>query len=189
MKYERLVEALRGINHRIENEMNPFVTNILDEARESPRAAVDIWIGPDAMISEKAAYLLIDMDDLAIVPLLESSKRLTSTQRAWLLRAIVDAELRLRDMIVARIDEMLDDKNPVLLKDHGGHTEEPPPPMRVCDEAYVQMRRLINIAEDEEAYYKNADAFLGLTDDEKDVEITNARELRIWTKFFEASDI
>lgn len=185
MKYEQLIEALRGIDHRKHDEMDFFSKNIVDKARESARAAVDIWIGPDVTMAEKAAYLLIDMEDLAIIPLLEAPDTLTNTQLAWLLRVVVNAELRIRNVVVAKLDEMLDDKSNVPLPKDEEPIEEPPPPRRVCDEAYVLMRQLINFGETEETYYMNVEAFLNLSDNEKDVEIRKARDSRIWSQLIE----
>jgi hypothetical protein len=60
--------------------------------------------------------------------------------------------------------------------------EEQPPPIRVCDEAYLQLRRLLNIEEGDPQYFLNARAFLNLGNAEKDAEIHRARKSRGWSR-------
>jgi hypothetical protein len=185
MERNYLIEALNRVDSTKRAEMDSLIELLANESRETARAAVALWVESDAIRASKAASLLIGFGDLAIIPLLEAPNPPNSSQRVWLLRAVVEAELDLRGLIVARLDRMLDDKSPVPLPEDQGPIEEEPPPRRVCDESYVLMRKLVNFTESPEKYYMNVEAFLNLTNDEKDAEILKTRESHIWTQLIE----
>ena len=60
--------------------------------------------------------------------------------------------------------------------------EEAPAARRVCDEAYLQLRRLLNPRESVERYHLNASAFLQLSTEEKENEIRKARKSRMFSE-------
>ena len=57
---------------------------------------------------------------------------------------------------------------------------------RICDEAYLALRRLLAHDEDEMAQERNAHEFLALEDEAKDAEIRRARESGAWTNWLSA---
>ena len=64
--------------------------------------------------------------------------------------------------------------------------EEKPAPRRICDEAYLMYRRLLNTRESEEDYLVNRRIFLKQTDDDKDREIFFARKSRRFHDYMES---
>ena len=98
----------------------------------------------------------------------------------------IDLQLSLRQRIVAALDPLLEDREIVPAPDVPGPIEEVPPPCRICDEAYLALRRLLAHDEDEMAQERNAHEFLALEDEAKDAEIRRARESGAWTNWLSA---
>jgi hypothetical protein len=58
----------------------------------------------------------------------------------------------------------------------------------VCDEAYLQLRRLMNTTESEDSYLLNESIYLQLDFDERDEEIIEAKVSGKWDRWFDESD-
>ena len=181
MKPDQYIAELSRIDGADRAKFDALAKRVSDDARGTARAAVGIWAGPDIALSAKAARLLAGLDDLAIVPLLEMQATVSSREQTWRMRQIVRTHLELREEIAAMLDLMLDDRNIVPPQEVEGPVEEDPPTQRVCDVAYVQMRRLLHLAETKDEYYPNIDSFLHLDFEERDKEILKARKSRTWT--------
>ncbi len=148
---------------------------ILADAWKGARAAVEVWRGPEAKAAHNALVVLSQLGELAVAPLIEASSPRTGRERIWLLRTIAEAGIGLRAKIIARVEAALDDRELVHPPKPVGPCEEPPRPHRVCDEAYVQLRRLVGPAESEEDAVIQAWLFLKLDEAAKDAEIAKAR--------------
>ena len=95
----------------------------------------------------------------------------------------VDLQLSLRRRIVAELDPLLTDREIVPEPAVPIPTEEEPLPCRVCDEAYLALRKLLAHDEDEMTQELNANEFLAQGDEAKDAEISRARESGTWTNW------
>ncbi len=91
--------------------------------------------------------------------------------------------LSLRQRVIAALEPLLEDRTPVPQPDLPFETEELPPPRRVCDEAYLALRKLLAGEEDERTGEQNAYEFLAREEEERDVEIRRARTSRTWTNW------
>ena len=150
------------------------------EARAAARYAVANLAASDRKVAGSAIAVVIRLKDLAIVPLLDAPEASEADDRVWRIENMVDAQLELRQRIVGRLPKMLDDPTAVPIGS-GGVAETAPPPRRVCDDAYVLLRRLLNTAESAEQQHASTNAFLALPDDRKDEQIRNARN-GTWTR-------
>lgn len=170
------------IEARLRESTAPLASQLgeaLRERQRSPvRAAVRLWTGPDPALSDRAMAFLLTLEDLAIAPLLEARPP-TANDRVWALTMAVDAESALRRRLIAAIDVALDDKTPVVVAVHHP-VEEVPPPRRVCDEAFLLMRSVVQLGEDLIDSQAEGGMFLALTDAEKDAVIARARASSVW---------
>ena len=66
-----------------------------------------------------------------------------------------------------------------------GIVEEKPIPRRVCDEAYLMLRKLLSYKEDEESLMTNERLFLRMTNEEKDKEIERLKSSKEWISLSE----
>jgi len=178
---------LNRIDENDEEALENLSQKVLKEVRTPLEAIIRIWSLPDKNSSAKAAFMIDELGELAIGPLLTVDTSKDVPKQIWRISAIVEAELALRTKIAAHLDKLLDDKTPVPMPDFGP-IEEPPPPRRVCDEAYTAMRQLLNVTESREQQFMNIEEFLHLPDKEKDAEISKVRKLKKWTEFLEDAE-
>jgi len=102
------------------------------------------WASDDAALADNAYGFLQGVEDLAIVPAIEQplpKDPKSAAQALWLLG---EGEPELRRKILLRVNALLDDARelPVEPKQVGSAH-------RVCDEAYVSLRRLVVFPEPE----------------------------------------
>lgn len=179
------IQRLTALNPDDDAGMTTLAQAVMNDAREPARAAMQLRMAAEAALANKAAILLSRIEEAALIPLLEPTGAQNSLQAVWLLRVGVNVELELRKGIVKFLHGMLDDKRRVPIPKNAGPMEETPPPLRVCDEAYMQMRRVLNLQEKQDQYFMNTRAFLNLPEAKKNEEIQKAKQLGIWTQLVE----
>ena len=195
MNRTQLTRELGELSGTQGTEMQALVTRLTAEARESAKAAIALWqagtpetfeaVRANPGLSDKAAALLVELNDLATIPLLDAPDPSGVVERVWVLRGAVGAQLEVRERILARLDRMLDDRTPFPPRQNAGPIEEPEPERRACDEAYVLMREFISFGESELTQLMNIEAFLHLPEEERDEEIRKAKGTRTWTQLVE----
>lgn len=99
--------------------------------------------------------------------------------RSWSLTQQVEIELHLRGQLVHRLIEALGDKREVM-QPRTIPQEIPPPPLRVCDEAYLGLRRLLHPEEDQVGFSVDADGYLAMPFDVRDQAIAKALAAKTW---------
>ena len=180
MTQNELVEAMRRLSPSQRAELSALAKSVVRDSRALPRAAAAHLSDPDPNLAGNAMSLLIDTEDLATVPMLEAPEPQDAYDRVARLTVAVDSQVELRRTIADRLKQMLDDKRPMNYE-KGPIVEEATPQSRVCDEAYVLLRRLLNATEDREKQDSNARIFLRLPEARKDIEIRKARSSQRWT--------
>ncbi len=185
MTSEQLLEMLRRADVEQPNDMQTLALAVRNQSRELTRTLVREWVSPDSVMSRKAALVLSLCEELGIAPLIDSRDSMNPTQQQWRLTTAVESELRLRQRILDRLDWLFDDRSLIPLPDLQGSMEEPVVQRRVCDDAYLLMRRMLNPQEGPLQSSMNARAFLALSSKEKDAEIEKARRGHTWSKFVE----
>ena len=183
MTREQFYERFLRLSDTDQPGITALANEILDEAREPVRAAVEIWAGANPDMERKAAAVLGEVDEIGFVPLTEHGEPPDPQHSVWFLRMTGASFLGLRARLIAVINRMLDDRRrPPARPMAGPPMEENPPIPRICDEAYLVHRQLLNFAESREQYYTNARAFLALPDDKKDEEIQNLKKSNTWKR-------
>jgi hypothetical protein len=146
--------------------------------RRAARAAVDIYLAADPDTSRKAQRLLTDLQDLAILALIEREAP-NPVARQWMLRTAVEAEGALRRTVLAGLESLLEDTRPLANSIPRG-AEGVPPRRRLCDAAYLEIHRVVHFGESLDAERASADRLLFATDDERDAIILAARTSKTW---------
>ena len=188
MTSEQLVESLRKIDPQQEAEFDSLAMAVRNQSRELTRTLVRVWSGSDPVMSRKAERLLAQSEELTLGPLSESRDSVGAVERVWRLRSLIEGELQLRERLLSRLDPLLEDRSPVPMPAPPGDAEEPVLPRRVCDEAYLLVRRMLNPQEGPLTFQLNSRAFLGMSDKDKNAEIEKARTSRKWSQFIEPID-
>lgn len=152
-----------------------------------PGQAVDLSVGSDEAAAVDARRLIYWLQELAVRPLAEAAQPPLAEQRVALAASAVDGELGSRRKVIARIDALLSDARPLAARPQAA--EHAFPPMRVCDEAYLFMRRMVKLEEaavDEAAL---ADAFVKMPVAERAVRIRRARESKPWRRALTGQEV
>jgi len=156
---------------------------VVDDARAPVRAAVEQWVTNPAQAA-KARTVLGELEELAFVPLTERGDPADPRQRVWLLRTAGRSHSEFRAKLVAMITRMLEDRRrPAPRPSSETKPEESTAPSaipRVCDEAYLAHRQLLNFAESTEDYAATENAFLALPEAKRDEEIQRLKQSRTW---------
>ena len=187
MTGDELTGALRRLDSHDRAGIDRLASAVMEQVRSPLRSVVELALSSDKDLSGKARSLLSEVDDLAIVPLLDTAEPDDPFLRVWQMNTLMSAHLELRDKVVVKLDLMLADKTSIPWR-----TIEPfeglPKPSRVCDEAYLVMRRLLNAREEKMQFLRESEAFLSLSDKEKDAEILKAKKSRVWTNLLGEED-
>lgn len=170
-----------------EKKIEELASTLRSNAAATPSAAVQVLLGSDAAAATNARRLLSQLDELAVRPLLEANPS-SADHRAELLQLAVASELAMRRKVMARLEVLLDDRASVEVY-ASPSSERKPPPRRVCDEAYVLMRRLVHYGEPEDDAHVDINLFLNAPDDFKDERIREARSSGVWNRPITAQDI
>ncbi len=181
----RIETAIRELDPNDDDELNNIARAIQEESRQSPRKVVEVLHSENKEDSKRAALVLMNIGDLAITPLLESIDSGNAESLVWDMEMAVSIQLENRNRVVRILDQMLLDKRYLKEPEPPLKVEGTPPSRRVCDQAYLMMRKLFAIQEDEEELLTNTDVFLDMSDEQRDAEINRAKETRKWISLVE----
>jgi hypothetical protein len=182
MNSQQLAKRFAEIGPKARDQLDALVGAIEFEARQSARSAAQLWLHGDPVQTERAEYVLAGIDELAITPLLDGPRPATSDSCYWLLQLLVDDVVELQKKIVTRLHEALGDRRPLPPPAVYEPVEESLPARRVCDEAYLLLRRLLVLSEDALKQIMNAEAFLHLPVKDKDAAIARFINTGVWAR-------
>jgi len=156
--------------------------NEIAHSRQMARLATKIWAKGDKDLAAAAFSFLLQVEDIALVPVLEGPVRDEPRAVSQVMRLLTTVESSLRRRIVERIDPWLDDKRPVAQPPKVLPIEGTVRERRVCDEAYVAMRRLVHFGESELAQMVDEDQLYDLDESQRDAAIARARASNTWQR-------
>ncbi|UCF85626.1 MAG: hypothetical protein JSV50_08345 [Desulfobacteraceae bacterium] len=183
--YENIETAIKKLDLHNDKGVTSIARKIKEESWTDPRKVVNILHSANKDEAKKAALVLLSIDELAMTPVLDSIFRKIPEKYVWDMDILVSNQLRIRAKIVKALNEMLLDKRILEDPDEPVELEEAPPSRRVCDDAYIMMRRLFAYEENDEELTTNIDVFLDMTDEERDAEIDRAKNEKKWTSLVE----
>lgn len=159
---------------------------LLAESRENGQRAVALWRSAGAEVADRMRGVLVEMAEQTILPLLKAVPMQEPRDTVWLLRRATEQFLDLRTAVRDRLIGLLDDHTLVPLAPRRGPSEVDPPPVRICDEAYLQLRRILNLGESVEDKVVNSDVFLSQLDfAERSIEIERFKKSGEFRNFVE----
>jgi hypothetical protein len=180
-----LIRELRALDVDDPHALDRLVERIRAESLKAPKEAVSLWLTGDESDSERASDMISELEELVLTPLLHVCGESEPIQQIHIMAMAVDIQLALREKMVVRLDRLLDDRTPLPEPELPESIEEEPFQVRVCDEAYLLMRKLLKFSENEVNYELNSDEFMDLSEEEKDAEIRKARTSETWTSWVE----
>jgi hypothetical protein len=181
-----LESVLKLIEER-ESETENVAAKLLAEARQDPRAVVEFCLSSNQALASAAQNLLLNLEETIIVPAIEA-KPVKRDDGVWLAQVAVEAELGLRKRLAAHLKSLLDDKTLLPPRQKGRHVEQSEPPVRVCDQAYLELRRILNLGESRRSQILEAGRYLELTFDERDPHIQRLKRTQQWSNLLEEGE-
>jgi hypothetical protein len=182
-----LERTLKKLIEEREGEAENAAAELLAEARQDPRAVVEFCLSSNQALAAAAQNLLLNLEETIIVPAIEA-KPVIPDDRVWLAQAAVEAELSLRKRLAEHLKSLLDDGTLLPPRQKGRHVEQSEPPVRVCDQAYLELRRLLNLEESRRSQILEADRYLELTFEERNPHIQRLKTTQQWSNLLEEGE-
>ena len=185
MSEKSIVSRLREIKVMENDKLDSLSKDIIDKSREDANELVNILHAGKDEESKKASIVLMSIGDLSITPLIESIDSNNADNYAWEMDIILSQHIQTRNKITLILNSMFLDKRQLKGPEFKGVVEEKPIPRRVCDEAYLMLRKLLAHQEDEEVLMANERMFLNMSNEEKDKEINRLKSSKEWISLSE----
>ena len=182
-----LRDRLRALRPDDEAGIRALADDLLAAALADARLLLTLareGTAPERDVGERAFARL---GTVGLVPLLDRTREAPPAEPhalAWDVQTLVELQLDARAQLVPLLNTALLDARPIPQPDLPAWIEEAPIPRRVCDEAYLALRRLLAFEPEEDAMLE-ADLFLNRSDDDRDAEIDRLRKTRAWISLVE----
>jgi len=180
MENSNISSILKSLNPEDEKGLEALAERVVLKAREETRNVINIMHSGNKIEADKASSVLLNLGDLVLSPILDSLDSDNAGNYIWEMETVVSLQLRNRSKIATVFNDMLLDDRTLKKPDFFGEVEEEYIIRRVCDEAYLMMRSLLALEEDEEEQFINEDIFLNMSDEEKDNEISRVKSTKKW---------
>lgn len=185
MKREEFRNELLQLRPNDRTRLDELALRIQKNSRECVEEAVIIWKEKNTEMSWKAGYILSRLEDLVMIPLIDTGQPSDILQRVWRIEYLADVQLSLRERIVTLLKSMFKDKTIVPFRTGPGAVEEPPEEKRVCDIAYNLVRKLIHFGESGEDHTLNESLFYEADFEQRDIIIDKFEKSQIWIDLVE----
>ncbi len=177
---QQFIDQLKSLEGAQQPVQDAFTEQQKSEARVAGRAAVKAWATGDEQLAEQAFSFLVDFEELSLHALLEGPLPDDPLSVARSMRLLVHRESVIRRRLVEQLEKWLDDKRPVPEPRLPPGTEDQVGEHRVCDEAYVAMRRVVHFSDDDVKQLVDEGRLYHLPDALRDEQILKARATRSW---------
>jgi hypothetical protein len=177
--YKGIEASVRELDPNDEAQIDSLAEFIRGRALKDVLKVLEIMRGEDEDAADRAGYVVAELGNLPLRPILDSLDIEQPQDALWEMRQVLKMHVEDRSQIVSRLKELLEDKSLLPSPFPPGQAEEDPVERRVCDEAYLMMRLLLAI-EDEDAAKENEEVFLDMSDEERDREIERLKNSGEW---------
>jgi hypothetical protein len=154
---------------------------IVEEARRAPAAVLDATTARGRGSAVNPTYLLLQLDDAATGVLRERLADCSSARRRQYILWLLDAHRRQRGRVLVRLEALLDERRPLAPPDLPRNGDARKPPRRVCDDAFLIMRRLLAVPQIEDSAGAD-EAFLEMSLPDRNREIAARRSSQRWSE-------
>jgi hypothetical protein len=166
MKREELLKRLAAGD---DAGLRSLAGEITAESLDAPRAMVHAWATGADDAAGKACLVALQMQEFIIEPALDECDAAAGARRVTVLDAAVQALLPLRRHALRQLDVLL--KDTTVLSAEGETPKKGEAAARVCDAAYVHIRRLARVSDPAAAKLHTEAEFVALSYAERDQEL------------------
>jgi hypothetical protein len=180
MDSREFLSAVKSLNVENDKQIDSLAGVIKKQAREHLSALIEMLHSGNAQDVRRARALILNLDDLPFQSLLDSPPPDSAGLLVWDLQTAVDIHMGDQSKLTQRLISLLDDKCSVPQPPVPPEVEEKPIPRRVCDEAYLMLRKMLS-SESSEDFMANADIFIrDMTDRQRDRAIEEFKKTKQW---------
>jgi hypothetical protein len=158
---------------------------LADETLDAPKAVVHLWATGERAASRKAGSVVLDLEEFAVRPMLSEFDSSSLTWRLRFMDAAVETELRLRTLVLKKLDGLLGDATVVPGSELTRSLEPGAKPVRVCDESYVWVRRVVKVEDPKDGFGSEGE-FLKLDHAARTKEIQRWKRSPAWAELLGA---
>lgn len=185
MEEKNIASRLKEIQITENDKLDNLSKEISASSRKDVFELIKILHGSNKEESQKASMILMSIGDLSISPIVDSVDTANPDNYVNEMDISLSLHLQNRSKMSKHINSMLLDKRELKGPQLKGVVEEKPPTRRVCDEAYLMLRKLFAFKEDEESLMTNERLFLSLSNKERDEEIDRIKSTEEWVSLSE----
>lgn len=149
----------------------------VEESRRRVQAVGEVLASENLQERRKARAVLNDLEEL-VLPWLTSTQKLRPEDEAWRLRTLAEESSNWQRKAAQAIERQLANRTRLPV-DPEARSEEPPPTLRICDEAY---RAMLILLQGNEVADRNMPSYLQSTEARRDVLIQSQRQSASWRK-------
>lgn len=180
-----IAQQLKALRAGDDKAARALARSITAAGEAKLRELIAVLHGSDKTETGKAAGVLLEAELPAFPAVIEGLQAEPLDGLIWDIQLLGDLVLGARARLIEKLDALSEDQRDVPVGDGPSPRDEKPLPRRVCDEAYLILRRLV-AHEPEDAGYLNSRLFLKLSIEQKDQEIFFAKRERRFTRFDES---
>ena len=186
-----LIPAIKTLDVNDTKRVDSLVASVRNSSLEQPRQIIALAKTKDLdeETLERTRLVLLQLGDVAFAPILDMLTTESPDALVWDLQAAMGFHRANQARLLRRLETLIGDKRQLTPREQGPFTEEKIPNRRVCDEAYLMMRQLLAM-EDEESAMVNARIFIySMTDAERDREIMRLVKSKTWVALTEQAGV
>ena len=170
------------------DQLDALSREIMIEAVKPLRDVAAVWASGSGDGREKAAAVLQAAGEYAIRPWLAAFGDVPAGRRLEGAEPVLELYHAAQERVIRVLRPMLDDTTPIPPPTFVDMSEEKRPATRVCDEAYLLLRRLLKTDEEQDVRTLVEHVYLHLPSAKRDVEIRRYREKCEWSPLAETDE-
>jgi hypothetical protein len=181
----KTVHRLKAMSRDKRDRLDAFTHEIRQRSLGQVTDLIQIWMTGDTNMVWKSAYILARLGSVVIDPLLETGTPRDPQRHAWRMKRLTRLQLERRDAIIDEFFKQLDNQTLIPSPVVTTHVEDPVVDQRICDLAYLQLRRLLNTAETLDEQLETAHIYNRLEPEQRDQMINAFKKQGVWMNLIE----
>ena len=141
------------------------------ECRTPSRVVLDSWVSSPQSLGIPCATVCTELKELAVGEMLQRASSVEPGLRVQFMQIVVAQQLAFRELLLTVLEPLLKDRHAA------GDT-------RVCDAAYVLVRKIVTVDPGEASKFRAEGEFLALDPDERSNEIKEWMQSKTWAEIF-----
>jgi hypothetical protein len=154
-----------------QEKLGQLAAEISWECHTPSRIVLDSWLGSPQSRGIPCATVCTELKELAVGELMQRAGSVDPGLRVHFMQIVVAQQLAFRELQLTVLEPLLKDRHAA------GET-------RVCDAAYVLVRKLVTVDSTEASKFRSESDFLALGTDERSAEIKEWTRSKTWTTLF-----